>query len=464
MTGMRCVRAGALAACLLIVGCDDGSPGDDIPGPGEIGLDPLLAERIQDARKAVAEARRQPAAWNRLCRVYAANKIYGPAVDCYEQLRRLDPDDPRANYHRGRMQYFTGDPTAAIAAMEQVIEQANYPPARHRRGLWLLESGEIESAGAAFAEALIDDPDDPAAIAGMARVRLALGDPEVAARLLEQGIAVHPRQRYFHHLLGIAYRELGRIEEAETALLRGRESLPVWPDPWTQELLQDRTGFRWILSESRRALNEGRADVALPALQELENLQPDDRELLSTLAAAYLRTGDREEADRRFQQLARTHGDHYRVQMELASWRHSSGDPDSARAHAARAVELNPDYAPTWTRQAQILLLQGRGSAATDSARRALELAPEDADVLRVHGDCLSDEGRWDEALASYSEAAKLSPANGPAWIGLARAAWNLGDSETAHAALERADALGSRNARAAATLRQEIDSGESRR
>ena len=57
-----------------------------------------------------------------------------------------------------------GDLDAALEAEDRVIElNGSYAPAHWRKGLWLLDRGELEAAQAAFERAIRLDAGDPAA-------------------------------------------------------------------------------------------------------------------------------------------------------------------------------------------------------------------------------------------------------------------------------------------------------------
>jgi Flp pilus assembly protein TadD len=49
------------------------------------------------------------------------------------------------------------------------------------------------------------------------------GETELAVRALQKAISMDPNNAMPHHLLGLAYRELGRIEDAERELKQAEQ-------------------------------------------------------------------------------------------------------------------------------------------------------------------------------------------------------------------------------------------------
>ena len=178
-----------------------------------------------------------------------------------------------------------GQADDALQTYDRATELADYPPIVWRRGYLLLESGRLPEARASFEQAIARNPNETAAHAGLARVDLLEGNADDAAERLEP-MVTRGGQAYLHHLLGMAYRQAGRPEDAARELERGRNSVAVWRDPWTEETVALRAGFDWTLTEARRALGDGRVDIALPALEALKQQRPTDRELLVTLGTA----------------------------------------------------------------------------------------------------------------------------------------------------------------------------------
>ena len=57
----------------------------------------------------------------------------------------------------------------------------------------------------------------------MGKVLLNKGESELAVRMLQRALQMDPNNFMGHHLLGQAYRKLGKTEEAERELKRAQE-------------------------------------------------------------------------------------------------------------------------------------------------------------------------------------------------------------------------------------------------
>ena len=117
------------------------------------------------------------------------------------------------------------------------------------------------------------------------------------------------------------------------------------------------------------------------------------------------------------------------------------GDYEEAEASFQRALELNPNYAPTYQWYGEMLRkLNGRMTEALESSRRAVGLDPKSAIIVNDYGETLESAGRLDEALANYRQAVEIEPqfASGYRRIG-ALYATRLGRLDRALAAYQEA-------------------------
>lgn len=336
----------------------------------------MLAHLLRQAIQNLEGKRDDATAWFQMGNAYEANRLYDLAAACYRQKLAMTPDDPRAIYHLALMQARLGDVDSAIDGTLRIDQLTRYPPAAWQRGFWQLNLGRLELAEASFRQATSAAPNDPAGWAGLARVYLQSGEPQRAAELLEQRLGGRPGPPYLHHLLGIAYRRTSKPDLAERELRRGRDSPPTWHDPWVQETLRYRRGFRWTLSEAKRALRDGHPEIAAGVLEKLRKFEADDREMLAALGTAYGALGRAEEAAQVFGHLIATHPDDFRAQLDLAAYRESTGEVALALGHADRSIELNPTYATAHLFRASILRKQGDTEGAERALQRAKALDP----------------------------------------------------------------------------------------
>ena len=131
-------------------------------------------------------------------------------------------------------------------------------------------------------------------------------------------------------------------------------------------------------------------------------------------------------------------GEAYASVAKRKNW---EGDYEEAEASFQRALELNPNYAPTYQWYGEMLArLPGRTTEALELSRRAVELDPKSAIIVNDYGETLEFAGKLDEALANYRQAVEIEPQFAPGYrrIG-ALYATRLGRLDKALAAFQEA-------------------------
>jgi tetratricopeptide (TPR) repeat protein len=410
------------------------------PAPADLSsLDPELADLIAETR---AEVRGDPAAWARLGMVYEANGFVGLAGVCYEQSVARRGTEARWWYRLALVRTRLGNVDGALAAALRASElDPGYAPAHWRQGLWRLDRGELDDAERAFRRALVLDPTDPAGSVGLARVDLARRQPARAADTLERMLAARPGDRYALQLLGRAYTEMGRREEAAFALAVGIDGEPTWHDPWSNELAQYRRGYATLLKDAVEHVQNGRFSEAIGIYERLRRRR-ESPALLSQLGAAYVAAGQIDTALSVLEPLVLANPDQFDAHVTLASAYLHKRNVERALAHADHALALKPTSARAHEARGMILWRTDRYDAALSEFDEAYRADPRNAMVLVWMGMVHTDRRRPREALARFEQAAVKSPMLVDAWLGIARAHAELGSAEQAATALARAERI----------------------
>lgn len=136
-----------------------------------------------------------------------------------ENIAKTNPDSPRMHMMLGTLEYSEGNVEVALEHLEQVVSAEPRLPGLHNKlGEVYLGTKNYGKALEAFGQALNIDGDNPIALAGMARAKLELGEPEVALDLgLTAAELVHQLPR-IHLVIGEARLALGDDEGAIEAL------------------------------------------------------------------------------------------------------------------------------------------------------------------------------------------------------------------------------------------------------
>ena len=231
------------------------------------------------------------------------------------------------------------------------------------------------------------------------------------------------------------------------------------PRPDGGPLRDPREGIRTIeaMREAGRELAAGDTEKGIARLSELVRENPDMRDAREALGSALRRAGRRQEAFDAFLDLDRRWPGTPSVMLTLAELSLELGDaaragsfaaaadalgapeappvlaaialarrdPATARGHARRAIERNPDSRAGWLLLARTELASGNGEAGLAALDRADRLAaasnaPPIEDSAFLRGDALARMGRSQEARNAFLAEIARFPSNPHGYTGLA--------------------------------------------
>ena len=116
---------------------------------------------------------------------------------------------------------------------------------------------------------------------------------------------------------------------------------------------------------------------------------------------------------------------------------------DEARRAAARAVEIDPESASTWTARGVVATLDGDFAGAEAAFERAIANEPDCFEAHYYYGRACSSEGLYERAATLYERAASLRPGDYQALLFAAQAYDSLGLEDRARDARARQLARG---------------------
>ncbi len=412
-------------------------------------MDADVANFIAEHIDRVSVARHSATAWGALATALEANGFTGAAADVYDTALTLDPANARWWYRRALLQWRHGDTVGAAATLDRVLQlDATYAPAHARRGNWMLDRGDVASAEASFRRATEIDPNHTAGPTGLARVFLARGESQRAVDTLERLLSDHPGDRYALQLLGTAYRQLGREDDARFALTVGAGGEPVVRDPWLDEVGQARRGFAAVLKQATRLALAGKFAEAIPLLEQLRVQRPNDLVLLSHLGAVYAGAGRLAESIALLESVLARDADSFDGHLNLATAHVFGRRLDLAAPHADRAIALRPGSAKAHETRGMILWQSGRAADAVPIFDRALMLDPRNQRPGVWIGLILLERGQSAAALRYFERALQSDPMMADALVGIGIAQTELGAIDQAEIALSQAAQIDPENAR----------------
>lgn len=382
-------------------------------------------------------------AWDELARTYHANQFIPEADVCYQQALLRDPTRDHAAYLLSMVYYQRGDVSHAVELADHAASLAPYAPALWRPGLWLLDEGDPDRAADYFKRALDIAPDDEAPLFGMARVAIMKGHVDDAIRMLE-AIDTTTNAAYRNQLLGEAYRRAGKPDQAAEVVAAGVRGMPVWRDPWLQEIDDLRTGYVGEMTKASRFIDRQMYHEAIATLDELRALYPDEEALLINRAIANSGLGDQEAAMADLKSILDFKPDSYLAHQNIgamlineAAAAHAS--PDEAFSHLDRALEINPRDARSQALKGDYYMALRDPDHAIAAFEAALEIDPRYIDAIEKIGNICTYQKRFDDALAQYQRIVEIDPKADRIWLRIAGLRILRNEPDLAQQALDEA-------------------------
>jgi len=409
------VKLGPGVALLLSIGASPvdaavaGSP--EVPSVQLDGLDAAVAHRLGALRaefdRQHTAGRADALAYGRLAQHYHAYGLNEAAVAAYRAASALVPDEPRWPYLCALVQIDLNRPGEAADLLEYVLARADkYYPALLRLARLRLNVGDSNGARPLLELARRGAPNDPAQLALSGELAQAEGRAAEAAELFAAALRTEPRATRLHYGLGMAYRALGRGEEARRELAQAG-GVGVSPrDPWLEQVLALRAGPATDLRDGHLALRAGDLDSAAAAFERARS------------------AGGDAEVD---------------ALVALASIASRRGRQPAALVALERAFELDPNRPTVLYNSGVLLLHAGRAREAELRLAALVERSPEDHEARAAWGQSLLALSRRSDALAALEPLDAL-PADRCREVsaGLRAAAWEASLSPRATALAAR--------------------------
>jgi tetratricopeptide (TPR) repeat protein len=423
---VSCFR-GAIVTSLLLAACNAGrQPSLNEPGRGlrPVALPEL--SQMQGAARSQMEAREaaltsalaKKVADPDLAREYGeTGKLLMAATDleraepCLLNAQTLAPSDPRWPYYLGHVYRIRGPLQKAIDSFERVLKLR---PDDFAALVWLgemhLSEGRPEAAAPLFQKALARDARSAAALYGAGRAALATRDFAAAANYLEQTLAREPRATAAHYPLAMAYRGLGDVAKAEAHLkLQGKDD-PRPVDPLMAEidtLIQTPEAYN---VRGGQALDAGQWAQAAGYFRKGLDINPNDVSLRHRLGTALAQMGDKAGAAAQFEEVIRRDSTHARAHFSLGVLLNEAGQYDEAIAHFKSAIQHEPGYVQARVQLAGVLARAGRPGEAVAEYARALETDPSQSEALYGRGMAFVRLRRYRDARDAFAEGTKRFP------------------------------------------------------
>lgn len=386
---------------------------DDVPLPGDWSLLPEpVRPQVREAAEHCRSHPNDPAAFERLARIYHGNEQASLAARGYARALELGSTDARTHYLLGLIHRQSGRTADAIERFEAAIAlEPSYGPAHYSLGRSLLDAARVDEAVDALRRATDGDPDEPSFHAGLGRALRQAGRLDEAESPLRRALELDPEQAEAHQLLGLTLQARGETEAAVAHLERGRQaSDDVVFDPWLLEVQQNATTLEILLDRASTHLDRGRVEGALELLSRAAALYPERAEAYRMLGRARARAGNRRQAMEAYNRALEIQPQDTAARTALAGILLESGKLGEAERAADLALAADPASPRARIVKASLAILRGGHEEAIEQIRPVLEQRNDLVAAHVVHGQALAGLGRLERAAAAFSRATELAP------------------------------------------------------
>ncbi len=392
-----------------------------LPDAVRADLEPAVAEQLGDLSELVrdvlaredAEPGEVAEALGELGRHYHAYELFEPARAAYEAAAERSPRDFRWPYLLGYLAQTEGRLEDAIALYERSLAIVpGVSPAYVRLATCYAELGQAARAEWLYREALRVDPTSSAAQAGLGELLASTDRAGESVRLLESALAESPDANRLYYPLALAYRKLGREDEARELVAR-KGIVGIRPaDPVIDSLVELKTGERAFLLRGQAAFRAGRYQDAVVAFERAVAANPTSVSASVNLGTALGAAGEKDKAVEVFREVVALAPGNETAQFNLGMLLAAAGALADAETHLKEAALLAPADTGIRLALARVLAASGKPGQAALHFGAVAEADPANLAARLGEADALAESGRHEEALERLDALQRQAPSD----------------------------------------------------
>jgi Flp pilus assembly protein TadD len=381
-----------------------------VPLPRLDGLEPAVSDQIREQHRSFIDLTAGKPATRALAEAYGsmgqllhAYEFLEGAEASYRNASRLAPDEGRWPHLLGFLCQQTGrlDEAADFYREASRLQPGDRAAAAHLGAVYL-GLNRLSEAGQQFRS--ITEIFPAVARQGLGEVALREGKFADAIEHLAVALQRAPQASSIHYSLAMAYRGLGRMDQAQSHL-RQRGPGELRPaDPIVDGLQTLVRGERAHVIRGRRAFEAGRFDEAADAFRKAVAVSPTSVAARVNLGMALAQTGDAVGAREHLEAALRLDADNVTAHAGLGMLLLRLGNDVEAADHLRAAFRRSSNEAGVNNALIQVLMRLGRDDEAIDILARAGSFSGDDEDALLRLSILLSDRERYREAIELLNE------------------------------------------------------------
>jgi len=387
-----------------------------VPMPSFDELEPVVANQFREQRTAFERVATQvkvsdkdlAAAYYALGRICHAYDFFDAAEASYVNALRLTPQDGSALHLLGYLYQQTGRYDEAVERYSAARRaKPNDPVVRAHLGEVYLHVNRLADARDIFQDLV--DVFPVVARAGLGEVALRNGRFSEAVEHLEAAVARAPNAASVHYSLGMAYRGLGRLEQARSHLSHRAAGSYHPADPLVDSLTTLVRGERAHVVLGRRAYEAGEFEDARAAFRKAVEAAPSSAEARVGLGMALAQIGTAAPAIEQLQAALRIDPDNTTAHTTLGVIFLRLGREPEALEHLRASFRREPAE-ETAGPLIRLLLKLSRSDEALDAFSRARSFSVDDEGTVLGLSILLADRGRFRDAIELVDSANRQFP------------------------------------------------------
>lgn len=303
------------------------------------------------------------------------------AEACYARAGSLDTKSPQWPYLQGIAAFVQGRAEDALRHLGRALQRDPQDVtillriAEYQHSL-----GDTVEAKISAEKALKLVPDTPAALFRLGRLTLEEGSSAEALELLQRVDELAPNHRETQYGLSLAYRRLGKTEEANHHQ-RLYQTLPArrsnWPDPYLEAVALKRSALpQTFLETGLEEERRGDLSAAIVAYKRALELDPEFAQAHINLLNAYSKQGDRALVTEHYEQALQLTPKSYELHYNYGVHLLNAGSLAEAEKALRTACELHPNSPASFQNLGHVLEMLGRNDEAVAIYKHVLTLEP----------------------------------------------------------------------------------------
>jgi tetratricopeptide (TPR) repeat protein len=337
---------------------------------------PEFVHRVDTAEKQMRAGGEWRVGLSTLASLYHANGDTQEAATLYGILIRADAGNARWANRLASIYALYGQLDQAVLLWQRTAKiDPHYLPAQLNLADAMIKMNRAPESVPIYDAVLKVDPQNPYAVAGLAKADIAAGRwLQAQSRLENAGLLTEVK--IGGNILVAVYEHLGATDKADAIRSRAKstDSYLDIPDPWLDEVSDDCYDAFRLTVDSGVARRKADLPRALRLLGKAIQVKP-------TYALAYFQMG--------------------LLQVDLHNL-------EAAKKALRTSADLDPTYGDAW---AKLVALSGSREEAELALAEGLRKCPDSPTLHSLNGKRLKAAGQLDEALEEFQLVAKLRPA-----------------------------------------------------